>query len=542
MVRKTLLSLALLSLPYTGQGSDVSEFNISFNNKITSEELGQVNIDILNLNNREIKKSFYGADTNGFSILPAPSLVTPLQLGYVKLGGNLYSMFNWQLDAYYDRYEDQINYVYAPLENRIKLIQDGYNSTPMFQVNMLGWQPNLAPDGNLVVKMTADAEHAADAISYLNGVRKIGLKNILMGNEPFLSLEVHGKAIPSADEYIDKFIKYAIALRSAQEKVSGNSNDIKLWGPEISTGWAGWQTTHPDDCLEDDNVPEKYKCSYGDGRFSEFMPYFLYRISKFEKDIVANPKKFKMLDYITLHYYPLFRKNFTNRYSTIVDETGKQNIFGMLDSVNVWDSESYINLYDYASPENVQPKIISKFNKWKTEYYPNSKLALTEFGIDSVVDVDYHPIVRPMYLADLIGRLGRAGVDTFINSFLQGGDKGNRWALINGTSKTRLYNIYYLYSNYFLGNILNTDDNLGDKVNAYAVKKDKEINVFLVNKDTQKHTTNLSFKNGNILNNITQIDLPSWSLTMLRIPEDHSQAIKVYQYGANEMKINNGPI
>lgn len=540
MRKKTLLLLTVLTTSFMALGSDINVFNIPFGQQINAE--GLVNIDLLSLDNPEIKKTFYGADTNGFSKLPDSSLVTPLQLGYLKLGGNLYSMFNWQLDAYYDRYEDQINYVYAPLENRIKLIQDEYKSTPLFQVNMLGWQPNHDANGKLIVKMTADEEHAADAINYLNGVKKIGLKNIIMGNEPFLSFEVHGKAIPSADEYIDKYIKYAMALRSAEEKVSGNSNDIKLWGPEISTGWTGWQTTHPDDCVEDEAIPEKIKCSYGEGNFTEFMPYFLYRISKFENDRIANPKKYKMLDYITMHYYPLFRKDFNNIFNIISDPNGNQNVHGMLESVNVWDSEFYVNKYDYASPLNVPPKIISKFNKWKNEYYSNSKLAVTEFAIDSVLDVDYHPIVRPLYLADLIGRLGAAGVDTFINSFLQGGDKGSRWAMINGESKTRLYNIYYLFSNYFLGSVLNTSDTLGDKVNAYAVKKDKEINVFLVNKDSKIHRANLVFKNGRDLSNVTQVALPAWSVTVLNVPEDHRQMIKVLQYGANEMKISISPI
>lgn len=536
MITKKLLVLTSLCLSTISFAKGVSEFTIPFGSNFNNDGSVIVDTNILTPITYNITKTFYGADSNGFSKLPASTLVLPLQLGYVKLGGNLHSTYNWKFDAYYERSKNEIFYVYSPLERRLQFIQS-YKANPMFQINMLGWQPDRDINGQLTFQNTADAQHAADAISFINGAKKIGLQHVLMGNEPFHALEVHGKPIPSADEYIESYLKYAVALREAQEKISGNSNDLKLWGPEIATGWTAWQTTHPDDCVFDGGVPEKYKCTYGNGEFSEFMPYFLARIADFERNTVKNPKKYKMLDYITWHYYPLFRKKFNDPGSIILGKDGTQNVTGMLESVNLWDSEYYINNYDYASPRGIAPKIINKFKNWKSRYYPNAKLAITEFGIDSIPNIAYHPIVRPLYLADLVARAGVAGVDTFIHSFLQNGSNVNSWELINGTERTTLYNVFSMYSNSFLGKTLESNDNYGDKVNVYSVKTDGGVNVFMVNKDPKKHTAELRFKIGTDVIPVTQIELPEWSITVLKVPDNRTSSIKVQQYGAKEMGI-----
>ncbi len=526
----------------------VSEFTIPFGANISNGDVDGkvvVNTAATAQSNIVIKKDFYGADTHGFSKLPQSSLVTPLQLGFVKLGGSLHSVYNWELDAYFDAQDNGIFYVYSSLERRLRLIQNNYKSEPMFQVNMLGWQPEKNENGELVMMNTATAAHAGKAIMYINGEKKVGLKNILMGNEPFHALEVHGKPNPSADEYIAKFIEYVVEIRKTQETISGNSNDVKIWGPEIATGWTNWQTMHPQDCTVDHTLPEKFKCSYGNGRFTEFMPYFLYKVSTFENDKKLNPRGYKLLDYISFHYYPLFRSKFADNGSILVDSKGNQDVNGMLESVNLWDSSSYINKYDSASPRGVSPKIIKKFQSWRNQFYPAAKLAVTEYGIDSVANIEYHPIVRPLYLGDLMPRLAQSGVNTFVNSFLQSGNQSNAWALIDQTNevekKTRLYNVYSLFSNHFLGNIIPSNDTFSDKVNSYSVKNAQGVTVVLVNKDATTHGTELSFNNGSEALEIAGVSLPAWSVTILKVPNTRNENIQVYQYGAKEMGIEVDP-
>ena len=328
-----------------------------------------------------------------------------------------------------------------------------------------------------------------------------------------------------------------MALRNAQEKVSGNPNDIKLWGPEINTGWTGWQTNHLPDCIIDYDRVEKVKCTYGDNQFTDFIPYFLYRLAKFESDKIKNPKNYKMIDYVTFHYYSLFRTDFNDPTSIIRDKNGNQNVSAMLKSVNLWDTNNYVNLYDFASPRKITPNIINKFKNWCKQYYPKAKVGLTEFGIDSIANIDYHPIVRPLYLADLVARAAAAGLDTFVNSFLQSGDVTNSWAMINKNKKSNLYYVYSLFTNYFLGEVTETSDTFGDIVNAYSVKNKDSTNIFLINKDIKFHNTNIQFKSKNLIQNITDIKLPAWSMTVLVVPNNNNEEIKVHQFGAKEMGI-----
>lgn len=536
MNTKIVLTTLTLLISSAAHSEGIIDFQIPFGNKIKTEAIeGVVSVDLGFSPKNKIEKEFYGADLHGFSEMPPGSLVSPLQLGHVKLGGSAHGTYNWELNAYFDN--NKISYVLSPLVRRLEYITKNYKASPMFQVNMLGWQPDHDASGKIVYANTADAEHAAKAIHYINGENKIGLKHIMMGNEPFESEEYSGLPIPSADEYIEKYIAYAMALREAQEGVSGNPNDIKLWGPELATGWTGWQTNAPKDCIIDYDEVEKVKCSYGDGKFKKFIPYFLSRLTDFEKDTVRNPKSYKMLDYLSFHYYPLFRTEFQDPASIIRDLNGNQNVAGMLESVNIWDSKSYVNLYDGGSPKNFAPMIVEKFKKWRQQYYPEAKISLTEFGIDSVDNINYHPIVRPLYLAEMLARGRSAGLDTIVNSFLQSGDHPSMWSLIEGARKTNLYYVYSMFSHYFLGEIVPSTDSFGDIVNTYSVKTSNGTNVFMINKDIKMHTIDLKFKNNNLLQDVLQYELPAWSITVFMVPTNSKKSITVYQYGAKEMGI-----
>lgn len=505
----------------------ITKSEIPYNNRLQTKTEGSVIVNT-SAEKRMITKKFFGADTNGFAKLPAAQNVVPMNLGYTKFGGNLHSVYNWKNNMYKDA-GFGISEVYSPLLNRINIAKSDYKSTPMFQVNMLGVQPEMDSTGKLTMARTADAAHAGNAIKYLNGQSTLNVTNVLMGNEPFGEVSF-GEKSPSADEYIAKYIKYAISIRDAQVAIGGNANDIKLWGPEISTGWSAWNTNHPNDCVTNSVAVAGQTCSYGNGQFSEFIPYFLSRLANAEKDSSINPKGYKLLDVLTWHYYPLFRK-FSDQNSIIIDPTGQQNVSAMLQSVNLWNNSSYVNKYDNASPKNVTPDIINKFSCWRDQFYPAAQLAVTEFAVDSESGVRYHEILRPLYLADLVGRLAEGGVDTFVNSFLQNETAGAKWGMLDGNNRTDLYYMFTMFSRNFLGKVVSTSDSFGDKVNSYAVKTATGVNVFIVNKDTLSHTTTIEV-NGNL----TELSLAAWSLSVVTIPNDKSN-ILVQTFGASEMGV-----
>ncbi|MGZ3773942.1 MAG: glycoside hydrolase family 44 protein [Pseudobdellovibrionaceae bacterium] len=525
--------LSMLGMSSLSYSAGPTQFALSRNSSSTTVSSdGKVSIHPGSQKTLKITKDFYGVNANGFVALPQSVLVKPLNLGFLKFGGNFYSVYNWKTNTYVNR-EKSIETIFLPLENRIDYTQKVYNTVPMFQVNMLGLQPDYNEQGTLSPLATATAEHAAEAIKFLNRDHSLGLQNIIMGNEPFDSFDVHNVAIPSADEYIEKYIKYAMALREAQVAIGGKPEDLKFWGPEISDGWNGWQTTHPNDCKENYDVPGGMVCSYGNGKFSEFIPYFLYRIAEFENNKNLNPKGYKLLDYLTWHYYPLFRQHFIDKDS-IITVNGKQNVPGMLESVNLWTASDYINKYDQASPKKIAPQMVNKFKQWRDSYYPNAKLAVTEFGVDSIENVPYHPIVRPLYLADLIARLGEAGVNTFVNSFLQGQTNYDSWGMLNDGYVTPIYHVYSLFSNNYLGTVLSSTDTYGDKVNSYSVKTPTGINIILVNKDMVPHNPTFTLPSQSQNHNLPVVTLPAWSVTVIIVP-DHGDNIQVQQYGAKEM-------
>lgn len=534
----SLITLVVSSSAVFAQG--ITEYEIPFRNRLPVRNIdGTITINLQNeaTKNVVITKDFYGADNKGFANLPRTEDVTPLNLSKIKFGGNLQSSYNWELNSYYDLYTDLFAYAPTPLDVRLRNVQQRFQAEPLVQVNMMGWQPVRNTDGTLSYTRSADATHAARKIEFLNKEKNLNIKNILMDNEPFLWESTHGKYSPSADQYIEMFIDYVVTIKDAQNRINGKPNDLKIWGPEMATGWTDWQTNHADDCVINYALKNPATCSYGaNGEFTHFVPYFLAKIAEFEKDANLNPNGYKLLDYLTLHYYPLFRNEFADSNSIISKSFDNQNVAGMLESVNLWDSPNFVNLFDKASPIGSTPNLLSKFKSWADTYYPGAALAVTEFGVDSVENVNYHPIVRPLYLADLVPRLAQFGVQSFIHSFLQGGQGDSSWALVNGQQKSHLYYMYSLYSNKFKGNVMVSNKTYGDEVNSYTVNNGSTINLFLVNKNTKVHNAAIKFsRSESSEQEVAEVSLPAWSLTVLEIPQTETGMIKAYRYGAQEM-------
>lgn len=537
---RTLFTVVFALTSAAAHAEGISTYEIPVNNRLPTRNIdGFVTIDLLKTEGTKvISKDFYGADSMGFAALPKNSLVTPLELSMIKFGGNVHSTYNWENNTYFDLYHNNFYTQTESTKSLLQRVRSQYKAEPLFQVNMMGWQPEGLRRNGFTYTNTADAQHAGDFVRSLNETNKTFLKNIIMDNEPFYWKSTHGKYSPSADEYIERFISYVVALKDAQKEINNRPEYLKIWGPEIATGWTGWQTNHSDDCIFNYALKEVVTCTYGENdEFADFIPYFLSKITEFEQDSIRNPNGYKMLDYLTLHYYPLFREQFDDNGSIITKSIQNQNVAAMLSSVNVWDNISYTNNFDRASPLQTTPMILQKFEQWKNDFYPSAHLAVTEFGIDSVENIGYHPIVRPLYLADLVPRLAQFGVKNFFHSFLQGGQDGSDWALLNGSKKSHLYYIYSLYTNKFKGQGVETSKTYGDEVNAYSVRNANTVTLFVVNKDKKVHNAAIKFANNEMKRDETEVSLMPWSLTVLEIPLTESALIKVYRYGAKEMGI-----
>lgn len=236
-----------------------------------------------------IDSSFYGSHINSFGTPPSPSNMKELGVGRLRLGGNEYDVFNWRNKLSFLNFGVRKVLGFEDVAKTLK----SYHISGVYQINLLGFQPEQ--QGNKVVlKDSFNAKSAAELITTLNGKMKLNLMDFSLGNEfeQWHETHSHTKAFPadsgiSANAYIRRYIEFALAMRQAQEKINGQPNSIKIWGPEISASWLDWNTGNmTTDCRWSPQVRGQVECSYGNGTFTHFIPYFLDSLNKAEKDRV----------------------------------------------------------------------------------------------------------------------------------------------------------------------------------------------------------------------------------------------------------------
>ncbi|HAZ13621.1 MAG: hypothetical protein A2X86_13895 [Bdellovibrionales bacterium GWA2_49_15] len=510
---------------------------------IKDEMVGNITLDLKTAGAKgSISREFYGTQLSPFTPYPSTDAVQKLNLGTIRIGGNLYDTYNWENGLTFlargtykklESYEEAINKVRE------------YGAEPIMQINLLGQMP-VYTNGRIGMSNAATAQSAAEFIAHVNGELKLNLKHVCLGNEFDQWADTHADIWPfndalSADDYINRYIEYAVAVRDAQEKISGNANDIKLWGPEIANSYADWQSGNMKRDCEWTSIRGVMKCSYGNGAFDHFLPYFYHRLKNAENDTSINPKGHKLLDYASFHYYPTFRTKVSDPNSIIVDRAGRQMVNEMLESTQLFHASDYVNIHDRGSYMNFKPNLFNRMRAWKNEYYPEAKLVLSEFAVDSLdTTPNYHPIVRPLYMADMIGIAANNGIDNFNRSFLNTyRPRPIPWALLLDNAPTNLGNMYNLFTEYFLGKLLVVEDTFHDKVNSYATVGDTSIALFVVNKSANDRMAKINVNDG--ATNLTTFNytLKPWGMTVFRIPKEKPGAdnIKIIEYGAKEMGI-----
>ncbi|MBT3980701.1 MAG: hypothetical protein HOE90_05060 [Bacteriovoracaceae bacterium] len=511
----------------------------------------KVSVDLSSANGaHKINSKFYGSQISNFVPNPSSSVMKGLGLGMIRIGGNLYDGFNWKN-----------GFLYIPLDVPKKSISfeefaryfKANDVEPIFQVNFLGRavrkrlpEDETTPSG-YVLRDFADESFAADLVKHLNGSLGLGVKHFCMGNEPMQWMDTHIETYPfeeplTADQYIDKYVSYALAMRKAQDEISGNANDIKLWGPEISISYYDWQTGNMTKDCEWTDIWGQISCHYGkNDEFDQFLPYMFHRLSEIEKDKKLNPRGYKLLDYASFHYYPNFRTEISDVDSIITHENGKQKIQQILDHTRVLDDPGFTNTIDISSYRNFSPNILGRMSKWMKQYYPDAKLALSEFAVDSFdTSYGYHPIIRPLYMADIIGRLAGAGVSFFGRAFLNTYDPYKiPWVLIENDRTTPLYDLYAQFTHNFVGSILNVEVDSNKWVSVYASLKGedkKQITVVVVNKSPASQSVSIKIKGSSKEHPAVNIDQPGWSVRFYKIPA-RGKKIQHTTFGPSDLGI-----
>lgn len=540
MKKLGLVSLLILSAP--AMAKDVTESLNSYS--VSSGTSSKIKLYLDKKSGHKVGRSFYGSHLNDMSDFPHPSTFKELNLGMIRVGGNSYDVYNYKNGKAKVKYQDNVLNLRSYEEISAYLKSNGLEG--VFQVNLSGYQPVL--EGNqYVMKRTFNSKEVAELITYLNGTKKLGIVNFSLGNEFAQWFETHSHVWPTqdsitADEYIQRYIETAIAMRTAQAKINGNPNSIKLWGPEMSASWVDYNTNNFSNDCEYTDIRGQVACNYGGGKFTHFLPYFFSRLTQAEADRSINPKGYKLLDYMAIHYYPNFRTDIDDPNSIIKDASGRQRVADMLEGTRLLHDETYVNSIDRSAFKQFKPNILPRMRDWMKKYYPASKLVINEFALDSDYRTfGYHPVVRPLYLADMIGISVNNDVHFFNNFMLNSGKYSPvPWALVQeNTEKTNLFYMYKLFSNNFFGEVVKVEDNMGDMVNSYALVEGDNVNLLIVNKSPSAKTVEIVYDQFIGEKKVSTYTIAGWSSSILNLKKNPSSRdrFKATSFGAKEMGV-----
>ncbi len=419
----------------------------------------------------KISNYFYGTNWGMWlDSFPDKELVKSLNLKIIRAGGNLMSRYNWRTSKYRDTSIGE-TYVY-----RIPTIDEFVNycrevgAEPLIQINMLGFAPNEKNNDSFEYCM--DEKSAAELVKYLNGIKKYNVTMFEMDNEPFIWHFTHKDVVKkpiSVNEYFEKLKKYVIAMREEQQKINPKTQ-LVIFAPAICTSWIDWGT-------------------YGDTNYYGFdsaVDWLIKKCAEFEQNKKENPKGYKLIDVLSFHIYPRFRINWEDPYDFI-----PQGLPKMLESTKTFWDENYINYYDFNQVRGIPTRVFPRFNEWISKYNPSLELALTEFNIDSTPRINYPEVLRPLFIADVIGAAAKYGVDYFMQFCLNDYEGG--LGMINESDEVNnIYYVFKLYSNNFYGDVLETKTSLYE-VSTYAADDGENYVVMLINKNPAKLKIKLNF-------------------------------------------------
>ncbi len=232
-----------------------------------------------------------------------------------------------------------------------------------------------------------------------------GVRYYAMDNEPDLWFATHTDIRPaelSYDQMRDTFLSYATAVKSVDPTA-------QVTGPVLS-GWNSYFYSPLD--RNDDNYRTKPDYhAHGD---QYFLPWWLSQVRAHDERTGQ-----RSLDVLDIHYYPQAVGVFTG--ATDVDT----NATRLLSVRSLWDP-------NFKDPSWINDKInlIPRMKQWIQQYYPGTKLGITEWNFGAEKNIN-----GALAVAEVLGIFGREGVDLACY-----------WAYPPQNSPT--YSVWQLFRNY----------------------------------------------------------------------------------------------
>jgi hypothetical protein len=443
---------------------------------------------------------FYGSNWGVWLDLPDKDKTAFLGLKLLRAGGPFMDRFDWRKS----KFTFPGNNKEVPMVSLDEFIKYCHSvaAEPLIQINALG----RSTTGRI------ENDSVAELVRYLNKENGYGVRFFEIGNEPFIWHEVHFdlRANPcSVREYFELFKKISLAIKNTQAKIDPDLK-IKIFAPAIETSWLEWGSLSN----EDGGKP--------------VLGEFLKMCKEFEADKTANPKGIRLIDVLSFHLFPSFKE--TNATKKLSEESSS-----ILGSTQTWWNREYTNKFDVSLPIGKPAAVIPKLKEIINENYPGLGLAVTEFNIESGSMVEYDPLIKVLYLADLYGIMAKSGIDYSVQFCLNSSDQNI--ALIDDLDNiTPFYYVVALYAKYFNGVTLNVTNSLSERLNVYACNNKGDTVIMAVNKDTVTHQAKFLFEGKDKKESGFLHSFPPLSITCIKINRnDLKQAAECWEYGKQQI-------
>lgn len=456
----------------------------------------EITIDSSLENKHEIASYLFGANWGVWLNLPDEKKVSLLKPKVLRAGGPFMDRYNWHNTKYTFPGNNQA-ITMTSLDEFIAYCRR-IGAEPLIQINALGYAPEGKNKGKFTQCM--DEKDAVGLLKYLNQEKGYNVKFFEIGNEPFIWHKVHfdvRKTPYSIEEYFVLFKKISVALKKAQEEISPDLK-IKIFGPAF--------------CLEDMQLLA--------------IEGFLQKCNAFQNNQTENPQGIRILDVLSFHFFPSFVDPVTGKH--------QKDIASILGSTQSWWNSSYSNKYDYSLPFGFVAEILPRFKKLIEDNYAGTELALTEFNIESQSMVEYDPLIKVLYLADLYGVMAKYGLNYFMQFCLNSSDQ-NTALLDDLDNVTALYYPFSLYSEHFHGFLLDAKTNLPEKLNVYACNNKNGTTIMVINKDGQSYSSGIRIRLKNTETFFSHT-FPAFSLSCIKINEYQKGSLaQCWEYGQQQI-------
>lgn len=296
-----------------------------------------------------------------------------------------------------------------------------------------------------------------------------------LDNEPDIWFETHRDVYPVGwkyDEFRDLTYRYAAAIKAT------NPN-AQLLGPVVN-GWTYYWHGSWDGQRQDWDSPDDRNAHGG----MPFVPWYLQQMKVYE-----DQNGVRLLDYLDLHYYPQ-----SNGVSLSPAGDAATQARRLRSTRSLWDA-SYVDeswIAD-AGPDGGIIQLIPRMRAWVDQYYPGTKLALTEYNWGGLESIN-----GALAQADVLGIFGREGLDlaTFFDPG-QGTPLQTTFPSSPGAYAFRIYRNYDGQGGQFGDISVQATSSDQSQLAIYAAQQanDGSLTLVVINKTADALTAKLTIRN-----------------------------------------------